>query len=244
MSVQYWGDMSLLDGSIELAGNAKNVQLAAEVDVKDTTPLSTTGWTTVIAGNRTATISMDLMTDMVAAGIDATEWGYLGLSGVPKSICTASADGSVAYLMNGINLSYHPVLGANGEIAMSRIAGKSSGSPLVRGALIHPGSVTRTSSSTGSWKVLTAATSGQTLYAALHVLSVAGTGSPTLTVKVQSDDTGHASPVDQITFTAATARTYEWKSLAGANTDTDYRISYTISGTSPQFVFAVTVGIA
>ena len=79
---------------------------------------------------------------------------------------------------------------------------------------------------------------------ALHVLSVAGTSTPTLTVIVQSDDNaGFTTPTTRISFTAATAVGAQWGSVAGALTDDYWRISYTISGTNPVFAFAVSAGV-
>ena len=72
---------------------------------------------------------------------------------------------------------------------MTRIAGRNSTGGVVRGQLIHPGSASRTSSSTGTGQQLGAVVAGKSMYAALHVLTATGT-TPSLTVKVQSDDNG------------------------------------------------------
>lgn len=246
MSVQIWQGMSILDGALELAGHGRNVVLETSCNQVDTTPLSTTsGWTTCIGGLKSATVSLDLMANFaVADAIDSTLYSYLGVADVPKSVVTNSADGSFAYLMRGITLGYSPVEGQVGDLAMTKVSGQSSTGALVRGQLIHPGSASRTSSSTGTGRQMGAVTSTQSLYAALHVLSISGTSTPTLTVKIQSDDNaGFTSATDRITFTANTAVGYEWKSVAGAITDDYWRVSYTISGTNPVFSFAVVAGI-
>jgi len=249
MSVQIWQDMSILDGALELAGHGRNVNLDVDCVAVDTTPLSTTaGWTTCIGGLKTATVALDLMADFavaVADAIDSTLYSYLGVADVPKSIVTNSADGSFAYLMRGITLGYSPVEGQVGDLAMTKVSGRSSTGALVRGQLVHPGSASRTSSSTGTGRQMGALSATQSMYAALHVLSIAGTSTPTLTVKIQSDDNASfTSATDRITFTANTAVGYEWKSVAGAVTDDYWRVSYTISGTNPVFAFAVVAGIA
>ena len=114
----------------------------------------------------------------------------------------------------------------------------------MRGSLIHPGSASRSSSSTGTGRQLGAVVAGKSMYVALHVLSVAGTSTPTLTVIVQSDDNaGFTTPTTRISFTAATAVGAQWGSVAGALTDDYWRISYTISGTNPVFAFAVSAGV-
>ena len=245
MTVQYWGDMSILIGSVEAAGHGKNFNLTVDVNPLDTTPLSTTGWSEVIGGLKTGRVSFDFMQNMAAGSMDDTFYPLLGVSSVAKSFCTPSADGSLAYTMIGVPLSYTPLQGAVGELAMGHIEGQASGAPMVRGLLIHPGSASRTSSSTGTGQQIGAVGATQSLYAALHVLSVAGTATPTVTVKVQSDDNASfTSATDRITFTAATAVGYQWGSVAGAVADDYWRVSYTISGTNPVFSFAVVAGIA
>jgi len=244
VSIQYWSDMSILVGGLELAGHGKDVNLATEVNPLDATSYASQGWTELIGGNKSATINLGLMQDMAAGSVDDTAWSLLGVADIPHSLCTPSADGSLAYLWRGIPLSYSPTMSPVGDLAMTQIAGQSSTGGVVRGSLIHPGSASRTASSVGTGRQLGAVVSGKSMYAALHVLSAAGT-TPSLTVIVQSDDnSGFTTPTTRISFSAAsTGNTYQWGSVAGAITDDWWRISYTISGTGPSFSFAVTAGI-
>jgi len=244
MTIQFWKDMSILEGGLELAGYGKDVRITTEVAPLDKTNLASQGNVELLGGLKSCTVDMILMQDKAAGSVDETLWTNFGTADVARSICTPSADGSVAYLMRGINLGYSDG-GTVGEIAMTRIAGRSSTGGVVRGRLLHPGSASRTSSSTGTGRQLGAVTAGKYLYAALHVLSASGT-TPSLTVKVQSDDNGSfTSATDRITFTAAsTGNTYQWGSVAGAITDEHWRIGWAISGTdTPTFSFAVTAGI-
>lgn len=244
MAIGFWKDMSILVDSLEMAGNAKNIELVTEVVALDTTPLSTTGWTTVVGGLKSGTVNIsEFMQDVAEDSVDATLYPLLGVAGVPKSIVSASVDGSPAYLLKSIPLSYTPVSGTVGDLAMGSISGASSSGPVVRGKLLHPSNVTRSSSSVGTGQELGAVIAGKSVYAALHVLSTDGT-LPTLDVIVQSDDNGSfTTPTSRITFTQATGRTSQLLSTAGAITDNHWRVSYTLGGTSPEFVFAVTVGI-
>jgi hypothetical protein len=127
---------------------------------------------------------------------------------------------------------------------MGTISGSSSTGPVVRGLLVHPSNVSRTSSSTGTGRQLGAVAAGKSMYAALHVISASGTN-PTLDVILQSDDNASfTSATSRITFTQATGRTSQLSSVAGAITDDYWRVSYTIGGTNtPTFAFAVTAGI-
>lgn len=244
MAIQFWKDLSILEGGLELAGHGKSVEVNGECTPLDTTPLSTTGWVTVAPGLKTGTMSLEFMQDFADGSVDDTLWANFGSADVVRSFATASADGSAAYLMRGVALQYTPLSGNVGDLAMGSIQSTVSTGPLVRGLLIHPSNVSRTSSSTGTGRQIGAVASGQSLYAALHVISVAGT-SPTLDVIVQSDDnSGFTSPTSRITFSQATAVGAQWGSVAGAVTDDYWRISYTIGGTgTPTFAFAVTAGI-
>lgn len=244
MAVQYWKDMSILVGSLELAGYAKSFSVTNEVTPLDTTSLASTGWTSSIGGLKSGSVQFEFMQDVATGSVDDTLYPLLGVAGTPKSIVTNSADGSAAYLLKSLPLAYTPVQGAVGELAMGSFSGSSSTGPVVLGRLIHPSSTARTSSSTGTGQQLGAVSATQSVYAALHVLSFSGT-SPTLDVIVQSDDnSGFTTPTTRLTFTQATGKTSQMTSLAGAITDTYWRVSYTIGGSAtPTFAFAVTCGI-
>ena len=244
MAIDYWHDMSILVGGLEVATHGKNVDMRTQVAPLDITPLSTPdGWTELAGGLRSGTFDMSLMQNLAAGSIDATMFAELGVSGTPVTVCTRSADGSFAYLFRNSTASYTPSMSPVGDLAMAALSGNSTGG-IVRGSLIHPGSASRSSSSTGTGRQLGAVVAGKSMYAALHVLSVSGTSTPTLTVIVQSDDNaGFTTPTTRISFTAATAVGAQWGSVAGALTDDYWRISYTISGTNPVFAFAVSAGV-
>lgn len=117
--------------------------------------------------------------------------------------------------------------------------------PLVRGGVLNPPGTALTITGTGTGVQLAAVSSlTQYLYASLHVLSVAGTAAPTLTLKVQSDTSNaFAGPTDRITFTAATAQSSQISRVAGISAHTWYRVNYTISGTNPSFLAIVACGV-
>lgn len=243
MTVQMISDFSVLVGGIQVAGKAKNVTASVDVATLDTTPISTTGWVECIGGKRSSALGFDFMNDYAPADINDTLYSYLGTATIPKSVCVGSADGSLAYLVRGLPHHYETLQGQPGDLAMGRYDFAGSGR-MVRGIVLHPPGTARTSSASGAARQQGAIGATQTGYAALHVLSVAGTATPTVTVKVQSDDnSGFSSATDRITFTGATAVGYQWGTVAGAVTDDYWRVVWTISGTNPSFLFAVTFGI-
>ena len=144
--------------------------------------------------------------------------------------------------MRGLALQYTPLTGQVGVLAMGSVSSSLSTGPLVRGRLLHPSNVARTSSGSGTAVQDAAVGSGQTLYAALHVIAASG-GSPTLDVIVQSDDnSGFTSATNRITFSQATTTGAQWGSAVGPITDTYWRVTYTVGGSTPSFAFAVTCG--
>lgn len=241
MAIQFWKDLSILVATVEAAGHGKNCVLETTVEPLDITALNTTGWTTLIGGRKSGHVNLDFMSDMADDSLDETFFSLLGVSDVVKSFVTATADGSTAYTMRGVPLSFKPIEGEPGGLAMANLADQPSG-PVIRGTLIHPSSVARTSSGTGTERQLGALSATQTMYAGLHVIAASGT-TPTLDVIVQSDTVGFASPTTRITFAQAVAKTSAWGTVAGAVTDDYWRVSYTIAGTTPSFTFALICGI-
>lgn len=244
MAVYYNRDIRWYVGAMSVACNAKSATLNSACEPLDVTSLCTSdGWTELTGGRKSGTFDMELMADFADDGLDELLYSYLGTSDVAQSFSIGSADGSVGYTMKSLATSYVPMEGEPAGLAMARLSGSSSGA-IARGALIHPDTTARTSSGTGTAREIGALSSSQRLYAGLHVIAASGT-SPTLDVVVQSDTTGFPSPTSRITFSqaTATANRHQFSSVAGAITDTFWRVSYTIGGTSPSFRFAVIVGI-
>lgn len=227
----------------DLTSASNKVELASEMEEKDTTNYASNGWKERMAGLGSAEISGEGQWEAGSAAlVDDASWSQLGGVG-PWTVCPADASvSSLAYLTNALRCDYK--LGdAVGEVAPWTGTAKSSW-PLVRGQIAHPPGTARTATGSGTVLNLGALTAGQRLYAGLHVLSAAGT-TPSLTVTVESDDAaGMASPTTRLSFTAATAAGGQILRTDGtAITDTHYRVAWTISGTSPSFMFAVSLGI-
>lgn len=162
----------------------------------------------------------------------------------PRSDSDLAAGGLMYLLGRGLRTSFK-VWGDVGEVSSWNGEARSSW-PLVRGVCGHPSGVPRTVTGNGTSLNLGAVSAAKKLYANLHVLSIAGTAAPSLTVKLQADDnTNFTSAVDVSggAFAAATAISGQSLRVAGPITDTFFRIVYTITGTNPSFLFLVSVGI-
>ena len=177
-----------------------------------------------------------------ASKVDDSLWAARGGVGAWTACPSGAAVGAVAWVTRTMQAKY-ALGGQVGDVAPWSATWKGSGA-LARGMVLHPPGTARTVTGTGTSVLLGAIPAGKSLYANLHVLSVAGTAVPTLTVRLERDDnTNFTSAATAGTFTAATAIGEQSLSVAGAQTDTYWRAAWTISGTTPSFLFVVSAGI-
>lgn len=177
----------------------------------------------------------------VNTNTDQPLFDAVGVADKPLSFAAASAEGSTAFTFKSLFSEFVPG-GAVGEMFSFSASAAASGS-LVQGVLMVNG--TKASTDDGTQRTLGAITATQAMYSSLHVTLVSG-NSPTLDVVIESSATGSFSGEEtiRITFTQATDLTSEWKTVAGAITDTYWRVTWAIGGTStPTFSFAVITGI-
>jgi hypothetical protein len=242
MAIQSWVGLSILHGRLEVACHAKSWSAPQiSVNVLDQTALCHS-WVVNGAGLKNYTWNAELMQDFAANSLDARAWADLGTA-VPTTLLGAGTTaGSVAWLLSSLSLGYTPHNATMGDTAMASLSGSGSGGA-ARGLLMHDTGTARTTSGTGTAYQLGAVSASQRLYGALHVTAASGT-TPSLVVKLQSASTSGGSYTDRLTFTTASATTEQWSSALGAITDTWWRTTWTVSGTSPSFTFGVSAGIS
>lgn len=243
MAVYAQTNVRLFAGGADLTSRSNKVEIGAEVETKKSTNYGSGGWEEVLGGLGDSALIGEGQWEAGDLGkIDDQAWAALGSIGGYTSCPDGANVGSVAWMIRALQASYK--LGtAVGEVAPWSTAGAGSW-PLTRGLVLHPPGTARTTTGTGTATQLTAVSSSQFLYATVHVLSVAGTSTPTVTVKIQSSvDNTFASPTDRITFTGATAIGGQISRVAGAITDTWFRAQWTITGTTPSFLFVCAAGV-
>lgn len=228
----------------DLTSQSNKIELSSEVEDKDSTNYASQGWKEVLGGLGSAELSGEGQWE---AGdltkIDDASWAQLG--GVGPWSVSANNDasvGSLAYFMGALRSNY-TLFDAVGEIAPWSGNAKSA-TPLVRGQFAHPPGTARTATGVGTGLNLGAVVAGKRLHAALHVLSASGT-TPSITARVESSvDNTFASPTTRLTFNAATASGGQILRTAGtAITDPWWRVAWTISGTTPSFLFVSSLGV-
>jgi hypothetical protein len=250
MPKQILTNVRIFSGAVDLTGAANRVEITPQVEVKDTTNFGSVDangvlWADKIAALFSANIAAGGQWEALdASKVDDDQWANFGGIG-PWSFSGPSglvAEGSPAYLINAVRTSY-TIFDAVGEVAPWQASALST-SGYVRGAyLLNPGTA-RTATGTGAVVQLPAVPAGDSMWAAIHVLSASGT-TPAFTATLQSAAlVGFGSPTTRATFTVANGRTSEFKQVAGPITDQFWRISYTVTGTTPSFLVASTAGVA
>ncbi len=243
MSLVVLTGVRLFAVGVDLTSSNNKAELSADIEEKDATTYASGGWKELLGGLASSEIDAEGLWEAGdPSKVDDAAWSNLGGNG-PWTVAPLSANvGDLAYTTKALQSEYK-LLGAVGDIAPW--SAKASGSwPLARGQIAHPPGTARSTSGTGTSINLGAVAAGKRLYASLHVLSVAGT-TPSLTVEIEGDTaTGFPSPVTYLTYSAANAVGGQILRTDGtAITDSWFRAKWTVSGTTPSFMFVVAFGI-
>lgn len=241
MAVQMLQDCKLIVGKYDFSAKMSALDLNYGAEALDDTTFGKNTQSSV-GGLKNIQFQYDGLFEPGVGGVDEVFFGNVGLAENPVTISPlALAEGDLAYFFKSMQSKYAPG-GSVGQLLKFQVSGGAQNSPLVRGTALH--NATRTVSGNSTALQLGAVSALQQLYAALHVLVVSGT-TPALVVKVQSSATqGFGTPNDRITFASQNSANAVWATpVAGAITDTWWRINYTITGTTPSFQFVVPVGI-
>ena len=230
-----------LDG-FDLSSHTQSVTLELTADDVDVTPINSGGFRSRIAGLQDATLNASGFFEAGSAKPDA----LLGVSSGAELIGTVSATSSAgdnAYFLKSRQFTYN-IGGAVGDAMPFSISNANSSDRAEKGTIMVDDSANLTATGNSTGRNLGAVAATKSLFVAAHVVSVSGTSTPTLALKVQSDDnSGFTSATDRITLTNFTAVGAQYAKVAGAITDTHFRVNYTLSGTSPSFKTFITVGI-
>lgn len=246
MAIQVYTNVRAYAAGGDLTGRTNKAAIDAKRDAKETTTFGSGGAKEFTGGLQNGAVSLEGQMEFT----DATSTGYISWQNLGSDIPVTIVPGgtvtealtSLAFL-GQLQPDTTKFEGEINEVAPYQLAGPLDG-PLVMGSVISNPATVRGSSSSTTAIQLGAVAAGQRMWCALHVLSVAGTATPTFTAKLQSASTSGGSYTDRITFTGATAVGGQFGSVAGAVTDTWWKLTYTITGTGPSFLVAASAGIA
>jgi hypothetical protein len=239
-------DARIYAGGADFTGQSNKVDFEGTgVDLLKTT-FGSQGWNERVLGIKSSKADVEGLWFAGDPGQpDDRSWADLvGGVSVPLTLAgTSGAVGAPCYVTKALDGKYH-LFGKVGDLAPFSLSTQNDG-PVGDGNILHPQGTARTTSGNGTGVQIGALTINQRMVIGLHVLSVAGTGSPTITVAVQSNvDNTFGAPTTRATFTGATAQGGQLLIVAGPITDTWWRATWTITGTTPSFLFAVSAGIA
>lgn len=234
-------DALVLVNGANLSGQSNKIEVAAEVEALDATTFGDGGWKAMAAGLASHEWSVaGFWAAGDAAKPDDRLWADLGATAA-WTTAVPSAEGSVAMLGNVMSARFG-IGGDVGALAPFEASGTGSGKVTRGTLLVGPGTARSTSSNTTGVQ-LGALSASQSMRCALHVCSVSGT-TPTVVAKLQSASTQGGSYTDRITFASANSVSSQLSSVAGAVTDTWWRVAWTLGGTTPSFLLAVAAGIS
>tara|TARA_R100000742_G_C4277472_1_gene99384 strand:+ start:218 stop:943 length:726 start_codon:yes stop_codon:yes gene_type:complete len=235
-----FNDGKVFSGGYDLSSHITSVNLDISAEELDATTINSSGFKSKLGGLKDSTLQMDGFYEAGANKPDALLGASVGSELIVSTVPDAGV-GNTAYFMKSKLFNYQ-MFGTVGEVAPFSITKSQSSDIVVQGKVEIDSALTATGNSTGVQ--LGAVGAAERVYVAIHCYGVSGTSSPTVTFKLQSDDnSSFTSPTDRITFTAITAIGADFQSLAGAVTDTYWRLNYTISGTNPSFSTHATIGI-
>lgn len=235
-------------GSADLTSMSNECELSTEVEEKECTPFAASGdaWREVIGGIKGGTWTGSGFWEAGdASKVDDESWSDLAAP-IPITVCPQTAAvGATAYVFGAMRTTYS-LGGEVGDVAPWS-AEASSTWPVARGAvLVAPTPpVTAVSFEGTAVEIPGGVPDGKYLYAALHIMSVSGTGGPTITALVESDNVNPmTTPTHRINFNAASAAGSQIMRIAGPITDTYFRVYADLTGTSPSFLALVSIGVA
>jgi hypothetical protein len=161
---------------------------------------------------------------------DGTSWP-LTVAPPYATAAAPAADGNIAYTICGKQFSLE-VSAAHGELLpytlTSRLASTGTGAAVYRQKVVLP-KASRIATTTGTGYQLGAVSATQKIVAVLHVFSVTGGGTWTLTVE-SDDNAPFASATTRATFTGATDVTRQVIETNGAIADDYWRVVLTKTG--------------
>ncbi len=238
-------NVRLFSGGADLTTRNNRLELSVEAESKDSTAFAPSGdvWHEELSGIRS--------TSATGAGqweagdlsmVDDHSWAGIGSVG-PLTMCPAgAADGALAYLTAYARQAY-TLGGSVGDVIPW--SGNWNGNWALARGVVLANPTPRTATGSGSVFQLPAVAAGQSLVGSLHVMSIAGTGSPSVTATIQSADlVGFGSPTTRLTFNLQNTIGGQVFRLAGPITDTFYRVNYTVAGTAPSLLFMSAAGVS
>jgi hypothetical protein len=226
----------------DLSGDLNKIAMQYGADLQDATTFGNLGGKARKGGLKSTSLALEGFWSGGVDLVDEVLWGKVGTVSVPITISDTGVAGDPGSFSFLAGLAQYTPGAAVGEMLKFSVDAESSDDALIRGILLRNSIETANGNGTAFAQGLVG--TGQKLWAALHVVSVAGGG--TWTFKVQSDTSGFPSPIDRIVFTAVTVKGSQWAvPVAGPiATDDNWRATWSVAGGAGNSItFAMFMGI-
>lgn len=240
MAIQIISNQGIYLDGYDLQSVTNAIALKYSADAKDTTVLGQSTMTR-IGGLKNVAASAS---GFVNAGTaDLAMFSDVGLQDFPVTFGgDGDVYGSTSYFLNG-DIGQLKEGAKVGDVLAYDLSVESSSNALVRGTIMLQSRLAAlTTTGAGTSKQLGAVSATQKVYACIHIWQV-GTGSITPIIESDSTNSFSGAQTTRISFNAASAVGGQFKSTAGAITDTWWRVKYTISGGAPSFLAVCSIGI-
>lgn len=219
--------------STDLSSYLNTADPTRTADVGETTTFGNDN-KTYIAGEKDATVSFGGFFDSTA---DSTIQGLVGTNDKVALIGYDGVDATDKCMFGkGVTTNYG-ISSPVGDVVAVTFDLQASG--FFSGSILENATVTATGNGTARDNTSSTSNGGG---AFIIAETVSGTGTPTLTAKIQhsADNVTYA---DLVTFTALTSAGAEVKEIASGTTINRYlKVVYTVSGTTPSFSVIVGLG--
>jgi hypothetical protein len=237
-------NVNIFSGGANLTTRSNRIEIGMEAESKDTTAFVPSGdvWHEELSGLKTSVVTG---AGQWEAGdlsmVDDHSFALLGSIGALTIAPETAADGALAYL-SAYNRQAYSFGASVGDVVPWSGTWNSTWA-VARGSILHTPAI-RTATGQGSVLQLPAVPAGKFLVGTLHVMGASGT-TPSITGTIQSAAlVGFASPTTRLTFNPQTAIGGQVFRIAGPITDTFYRFSWTISGTTPNLLVMAAAGVS
>lgn len=231
---------SYVDGH-DFTGDTNQARLSMEAAAKDATTFRSNGWREHKGGLKTSSFEMGgLWQSDASDAVDPEVFNNLGSRNRVHTFGAKETEGEPAYMWRAGQFSYS-LLGQLGEMAPFSVSAMGTdGVGVVRGQLAAATGDVSAAGALGSGVNLGAGSSGEYLYATLHVFT-AGTS---LDVEIQSDaDNSFGSPTTVATFSTLSARGGTWLARVDASSITDTWFRFNVTAITGTFNVAGAIGI-
>jgi hypothetical protein len=237
-------DCAIWYGGFDLTSAANEVNIDSSFATVPVTTFADSGNVKNVAGLEDATVNV--MTFLEPAISEPAITGNRGGAIELFTACAFPTGGTVTagdrvYAMRGLLKSFKDPLKVGDAARIDATLQQAQAEGLLAGMVLSP-STAVTSSGTGTSVSLGAQSATQTAYFGVHVL--AATGNRTITAKLQSaSSSGFGSPNDRVTLGSISAIGSGFGTSTTATTDANWRVSYTIGGSTGSLTFAAFAAI-